>query len=256
MTRLRQLVLKHRIAAGAIALAVALFAVWKVYMAVGVGGTPSAPAAVRQPASPAPAASTGTTGTPPAGPAGGAALRAASHLTGAPLTTIPGASPSAGAVAADGSPSGTTPAAPGASAGATPAKTVSPDGATPPPPGTGRPDPFVPLVSSAAPSPAAPPLPPVPPLAPGALGPSAPTLPGLGPSAQTNPGAQLRLTGIVYGESALAIINDGAASYIVAPGDTVASGLRLTAIDAANGTVTLASNKQSLQLSLGGGSSR
>jgi hypothetical protein len=125
--------------------------------------------------------------------------------------------------------------------------------------GTGRADPFSPLAGQLGPGAPTSPLPPVPPLAPGALGASAPGggEPGL-PGAVGNPPAQFRLTGIVDGQVPVAILNDATGSYIVEPGDTVVTGVRLVSVDAGTRSVTLSWNDQSWQVRLaaGGGTTR
>jgi len=245
VTRLREFISRHRAAVAIVAVAVAAFAAWRVYAAVSVGGP--AP-------SPAPAA-TGAVSAPGGGPTGDAALRAAGHLTGVPAPALPGASPSAGAVGAGSPPRAPAPAAtPSAGYAAVP----TPAGQAAAPPGTGRADPFSPLAApGGGPSTAVPPLPPVPPLTPGALGPSAPGAPGPAVPSATGTRGQFQLTGIMFGPSAVAILTDGADSYIVEPGDTVTPGVRVLAIDAENRTVTLASQDRSWQLRLErGGTSR
>ena len=114
-------------------------------------------------------------------------------------------------------------------------------------PGTGRPDPFSPLAGQIG---GAPPLPPVPPLSPNALGASAP---GGGEPGPGGPATQFRLSGIVDAPVPVAILNDATGSYIVEPGDTVVSGVRLVAVDAETHSVTLSSNDQSWQVRLAGG---
>jgi hypothetical protein len=141
-------------------------------------------------------------------------------------------------------------AAPGSTGG-------SPTGGGTGVPGTGRPDPFMPLAGQLGPGSPNAPLPPVPPLAPGALGASAPGggEPGA-PGAPAGP-TSFRLTGIVDGELPVAILNDTTGSYIVAPGDTVVAGVRLVSVDAGRRSVTLSWNDQSWQVRLaGGGTSR
>ena len=231
MKRLRELASRQRTAVAIIAVAVAAFAVWKAYLVVSSSVRPTPAAAVR-----------------PASPAAGAALRAAGHLTGAAAPTLPDSSASSGAggtdaASTDRNPSGRV-TAPAASATAALAS-------TPPPPNTGRPDPFSPLVTGGGSAPASPPsLPPVPPLSPNAI--AAPA----GTQGQPNSAGGFQLTGIIDGATAVAILNDGANSYIVERGDAVTSGVRITAIDAGNRSVTLASQNQSWQLRLGGGTSR
>jgi hypothetical protein len=258
---LREFVNKHRAATAVVALAVVALAGWEVYAAIRLGGPVPAPSAVR-PASPA-TAGTGSGGASGAGPAGSAALRAAGHLAGVPAPTLPGASPSTGAAPDGSAPAASAPTTPASAGAAAAGQTVAggsaaAPAATQPPPGTGRPDPFSPLAASGggAPAPAAPSLPPVPPLAPGALGPSAFAAPGAATPGVTDPRGQFRLDGIVFGPSAVAILRDGAGSYIVEPGDMVTPGVRILAIDAKNSTVTLGSKDQSWQLGLRGGTSR
>lgn len=89
-------------------------------------------------------------------------------------------------------------------------------------------------------------LPPVPPLLPGGL--PVPGAPG-GPA-----GAAFRVAGVLGGSEALAILEDGARSYIVAPGDVPVPGVRVVAIDVGRGVVALVRNgvPQELQLERGG----
>lgn len=248
MKRLRELVGRYRTAAAIIAVAVAAFAVWKAYLVVSSSAQP-APAAAVRPTPPA-----GAAGASSAGPTGDAALRAAGHLTGIAAPRLPGTA-STGDAMSDSTSTGAGPAATTAAGRATPPATtaMTAPASTPPPASGGRPDPFSPLVTQGGGAQTAvPPLPPVPPLSPNALGMSAP--PGV--AAQAGMTDRFRLTGIVNGPTAVAILNDGGASYIVEPGDTVTFGIRLVAIDAGNRTVTLASKSQSWQLGLGGGTSR
>ena len=124
-------------------------------------------------------------------------------------------------------------------------------------PGTGRPDPFSPLAGQIGGG--TPPLPPVPPLSPNALGASAPGggAPGGGAPGPGGPVIQFRLSGIVDAQVPVAILNDATGSYIVEPGDTVAPGVRLVAVDAETHSVTLSWNDQSWQVRLtGGGTTR
>jgi len=235
VARLREFIGKHRAAAVIVAVAAAALAGWRIYAMLGAGA-PAAPRSVVQPAAPpAPAA----------------------HLSGAAAPAAPGA-PSSGASTGSPAAGSTTAVAPGVRAPAAPSTAPVASGA---PPSTGRADPFAPLATPGGGSPASinPPLPPVPPLAPGSFGPSASTgagsaLPGLPGTPGTH--GQFQLTGIVLGPSAVAILNDGAGSYIVEPGDTVTPGVRVVAIDAQNQTVTLTSKDQSWQLRLEGGTSR
>ena len=263
--RLRGFLSEHRAAAAIVAIALVAFAVWKVYTALSPRGPAATPSAIRPAASPAPGAPPARDGgAPGGGPTGDAALRAAGHLAGVAAPTLPGAQLSTGGAPAGSPSTGATAAGGQAPVGrvATPAApATAPAASTPPPPGTGRPDPFSPLAASGGSRPAStnPPLPPVPPLSPGALGPSGFTAPGSplpGAPDLSGPRGQFHLTGIVRGSVAVAILNDGAASYIVEPGDTVTPGVRVVAIDAGNHSVTLASKDQSWQLRLEGGTSR
>lgn len=262
MTRLRRFLNEHRAAAAIIAVAVAAFALWKISGALGLG--PAAATSAVRPGPSSPPAGTATAAAPGGGAPGSAALRAAGHLTGVAAPTLPGTQPSTGAA-----PDGATSAGASAAAGRAPTGQVTAPATAagaqaasgPPPAGTGRPDPFVPLVSSGGPAAVTnnPPLPPVPPLSPTALGPAGSPVPGAGAPAGLGlpePRAQFHLTGIVFGPEAVAILNDGAVSYVAAPGDALARGVRVVAIDGANDSVTLAWNNQSWQLRLEGGTSR
>ena len=261
MKRLRELILGHRVVAATVAAAALALAGWELYAVVGQSGPAPASSVTRHPDAVAPAApdQSGTTAGAAAGPSGSAALRAAGHLAGVPAPTLPGApsgaSAAAGTASAGGAPAGgqTSATQPATTSGA-----GQPASGSSAAPATGRPDPFSPLATTGAGGPVNPPLPPVPPLAPGALP------PGAGASAFLPPGtpgpATFHLMGIISGPSALAILADGGGSYIVQPGDTVRPGVRITAIDTANRTVTLASTGQSwqvpLQVPLGGGTGR
>lgn len=236
MTRLRRFADTRLIAAAIVALVLIALTVWKVGQSLGPTAAPAAtaPSATRPATAPhgssttAPAAQTPSRATP----------------AGQPET---------------GRPAGSTAAA------RTAAMTSNPS--SPPPPGTGRADPFSPLVSpgAAATGPATatgggtalPPIPPLSPLA--AIGPRASSTPGSGGPAAADaarPRGQLRLTGIVDGPTAMAILTDGAGSYVVQPGDAIPSGVRLLTVDAMNSSVTLAWNNQSWQLHLGGGTTQ
>ena len=240
MARIRLLLTKYPVAVGIAAAVVAVAAVWIVVHRLNTGGpaAPSPTAAVRPPASAgasggAPADS-GPLGIPPRAARGAAS--ALSTASGAAAGVPDG---STGKGATPGGPASSGQPAAGAAGGGPGASTAPPD--------TGRRDPFAPLIATGGGGGSAP-LPPVPPLAPGAL-------PGPGGPAAGNaagPRSELRLTGIIYGPAALAILSDGTASYIVQPGDAVASGVRVLAIDAGNRRVTLAWNNQTWQLRLGG----
>jgi hypothetical protein len=159
-----------------------------------------------------------------------------------PVTTT-----SRSAAAVPNAPAAPNTGAPGATAGGQSASggTTAGGAGTP---GTGRPDPFSPLAGQIG---GAPPLPPVPPLSPNSLGASAPG--GGEPGAPVGPATQFRLSGIVDAPVPVAILNDATGSYIVEPGDTVVSGVRLVAVDAETHSVTLSWNEQSWQVRLAGG---
>ena len=161
-----------------------------------------------------------------------------------PVTTVP-RRPAASTPARPATP---TAGAPGATTGGQSASGGTTAGGTATP-GTGRPDPFSPLAGQIGGG--APLLPPVPPLSPNAVGASAPG--GGEPSAPGGPAAQFRLSGIVDAPVPVAILNDATGSYIVEPGDTVVSGVRLVAVDAETHSVTLSWNEQSWQVRLTGG---
>ena len=265
MRRFRGFLSEHRAAAAIIAAAVVAFGAWRVYAALNPGAPAATTSAVPPAASTAPAASpSGVGGASGGGPTGDAALRAAGHLSGTAAPVLPGRQPSTGAASSGSASTGAAPTGAQAPARRAPmpaASATAPAASTPPAPGTGRPDPFSPLASPGGGGPVStnPSLPPVPPLSPGGVGPSgfpAPGSPLPGAPDLSGPRGQFHLTGIVHGPVAVAILNDGAASYIVEPGDTVTPGVRVVAIDAENLSVTLASKDQSWQLRLGGGTTR
>lgn len=98
------------------------------------------------------------------------------------------------------------------------------------------------------------PLPPVPPLAPGAV-PPFPVVRGPGAMPAVPPAPAYRLVGILQGATSLAIIADEkGTSSIVGPGDALAEGTRVTAIDARHGSVTLLRGGVPLELRMHGGS--
>lgn len=107
------------------------------------------------------------------------------------------------------------------------------------PPGAGRPNPFQPLISPQAPSAPAgggAPLPPVPPLAPGLPAAPASATP---PVPAAPPAPEFTLVGFLWGDRALAVLQDSQGSYIVAPGDIVRPGVRVVAIDVRREVVEL-----------------
>jgi len=111
----------------------------------------------------------------------------------------------------------------------------------------GRPDPFIPLVqpqsATGGGQSGGVPLPPVPPLTPGTTGPGGLPVPGV-----VAPG--YRVVGILRNAVALAILEDGKGSYIVEPGDLLAPGVRVAAIDAAKGIVVLVRDGVPVELRL------
>ena len=114
----------------------------------------------------------------------------------------------------------------------------------------GRANPFLPLGSpqgsSAAPS-GGPILAPVPPLPP-----AGPAGPAQGVASGAPPAPAYRVVGFVWGDSALAILEDGQDSYIVAPGDTVKPGVRVVAIDDRRELMQLDRDGMPVQLMLPG----
>src|SRR5881409_2023115 len=150
-----------------------------------------------------------------------------------------------GAPAAPGqapAPAATPAPAPGAPATPTPPKTsVVPQGPT------GRPDPFIPLVTTPVPGqtpPGALPPPPFP--VPGQLPP--PPLPGQVPGV---PGGPLAVTGIVGDGKSVAVIVIGGRTEIIAPGDQIGD-LRVLRIDATRRTVTFLQAGKRFDVAMGG----
>jgi hypothetical protein len=129
----------------------------------------------------------------------------------------------------------------------------------------GRANPFEPLDAPAAPArpsaaapgaphAAIPALPPIPP-----LDPNSPVLDAAArvravppPAISAAPAAAaLRLVGFVKGQTALALIEEGGRSYLVAPRDLISPGLRVTAIDADRQVVRLDVHGAPVVLSIG-----
>jgi len=76
-------------------------------------------------------------------------------------------------------------------------------------------------------------LPPVPPLPPSGGG------VGTGTTASAPAGPQYRLTGVMGGPTAVAILEDKGGTHIATSGDVLAPGVRVVGIDAVHGVVTL-----------------
>src|SRR6058998_980696 len=143
----------------------------------------------------------------------------------APRATAPGQAPAQ-------APAPAPAPAPGAPAPPTPPKTsVVPQGPT------GRPDPFIPLVTAPVPGQAPPP---------GALPP--PPLPGQVPGV---PGGALAVTGIVGDGKSVAVIVIGGRTEIIAPGDQIGD-LRVLRIDATRRTVTFLQAGKRFDVAMGG----
>ncbi len=154
----------------------------------------------------------------------------------APRATAPGQAPAQ-------APAPAPAPAPGAPATPTLPKTsVVPQGPT------GRPDPFIPLVTTPVPGQAPPPgaLPPPPFPVPGQLPP--PPLPGQVPGV---PGGPLAVTGIVGDGKSVAVIVIGGRTEIIAPGDQIGD-LRVLRIDATRRTVTFLQAGKRFDVAMGG----
>ncbi len=154
----------------------------------------------------------------------------------------PAATPRPAAPGQAPAPAATPAPAPGAPATPTPPKTsVVPQGPT------GRPDPFIPLVTTPVPGqtpPGALPPPPFP--VPGQLPP--PPLPGQVPGV---PGGPLAVTGIVGDGKSVAVIVIGGRTEIIAPGDQIGD-LRVLRIDATRRTVTFLQAGKRFDVAMGG----
>ena len=144
-----------------------------------------------------------------------------------------------------GLPSAVTPTSPaGPARPVTPTSPSAPGGTAPVGGGEGRANPFQPLATPGG----AVTLPPVPPLpATGPAGPGQATGP-LTPSAP--PAPEYRLVGLLWGDRAFVILEDGQGSYIVGPGDTVRPGVRVVAIDVRREAVRLDRDGTPIDLTL------
>jgi len=218
--RLRTLVRKYPLAAGAVAVGIAALIGVGVYQATSARPQPAA-----TPAATAPAASG------PSAPATGAAPRAGAPAPQAPGAPAPAGAPSTAALAPAGRPDPFVPLV------------------QPQPPGGGA-------SGAAAPRPA---LPPIPPLYPGGGLPLPPGVapsrlpPGAPAPAPVPAIPQYRLVGILNDSSGLAIVEGEKSSYIVGVGDFIGPDLRVVRIDALNGAVELSGSGQHIELTLGGG---
>lgn len=249
MARIRTLIKRYPIAAAAVllgAVALAGMYLYQTMLAQPVAQTPPPrrPAATRPnapsasgPATPGPARGTGAAQQPaqgttarPATPQGGAAGTLPSGLP-APAGMNPASPPSP----KTGPSAGTGTAGP---AGMTAEAPARPPTAPPPPPRQtpatgGRVDPFASPLG--IPGGVGLPLPPVPPLAPGGM-------PDTGSG-----GFAYRVAGIL---GRIAILEDGTRSFIVQPGDMLAPGLQVVAVDSGRGVVALLQNGRSQELRL------
>lgn len=272
MTRFRQLVKRYPIAAVAV---VALLPIlgWRLHQAM-IGPetrAPLPPPAARTHVPPPSGASSpesaafrpaGAQGAHPAGSRqdildvrDAAALAGAQGARPAGAASQPSGSQSAPTIVAPGQSSGTGQQPGGMPGAATPgAENTAPASSAPGQSGTrvagsesGR-DPFISPIGTGGGVQA---LPPVPPLLPGGL--PVPGAPG-GPSPTVLAGVAFRVAGVLGGSEALAILEDGTKSYIVAPGDVLAPGVRVVAIDVGRGVVALIRNgvSQELYLERGG----
>lgn len=120
---------------------------------------------------------------------------------------------------------------------------------------TGRPDPFVPLVRPGGLPPSGAPLPPPPfPVPPPPPGPGLPPppLPGAGPGSPGSiPSAGIAITGIVGNSHAVAILNIGGRTEIVAEGETIGD-LKVLNIDSARRVVQFLRAGKRFEVRMGG----
>ncbi len=234
MTRIRQLITRYPIATAALALMLLTIGGWRVYQALVVPAPvevrPAPPVAAHQasaqpstgsaPTGKAPSSAAAPVGTGPAGPASDRTAERAGD------SSLAGASPTQ----AKPGPAGTPQRSTGAGSPA------------------GRRDPFVALVQegSGGGERGGLPLPPIPPLAPGGVGPGGIPVPGEGTPAY-------RVAGILRNNVAMAILEGGATSRIVEPGDELEPGVRVVAIDVGRGVVRIMQDGAPVELRLGGG---
>lgn len=236
MTGIRELVSRYPIASAAAAVALLVIVGDRVYRAV--VGPPQVPGPPAQ--------------TLPAGPATPGKQVPGTAAPGVNGTRAPGGTPAPGVT----TPPSATPT-PGGPPGPSVAQRTGPGtgvGGGTLSPGAGRSDPFIPVVPT-TPGPGTT-LPPVPPLAPGLPGPGGlPLPPGVGgPAAPPlEPEPPLRLVGIVWDRAALAIVEDGKASYVVGPGDVFGPGTQVVLIDVRQGAVRVLRSGIVRELMLRGG---
>lgn len=225
LNRIREFSYKQPAATAVIAFLLIGVAFFRIYQTANKR-VPSAPPQAVVPATPNPS----TAATAP----GGVPAPSTPPTSGVPLPPGVGGTPR--------SPSGGLPLPPGSSAanGAAPAASA---GAA-----AGRPDPFEApagyVFVGSGPTPSRPAaggsrsgagLPPVPPLPPGLGG-----GPGTSsPTASAPPAPLYRLTGVLGGPRAVAILVDKDGSHIVSAGDVLAPGVRVLAIDPLHGVVQL-----------------
>jgi len=231
MGAIRDLIRRYPVAAIAVVVAAA-FGGWTIYQA----RQAQQPAHVLPPPTSIatlPAAPPGAAPVTPTGPARQAGVTAPVTPTSPSGAAAPGpggTSPSTGGVTAPGL------TAPG---GATPTETS----------GEGRANPFEPLTGppGSSPAPGGAPLPPVPSLPPAGSG-----GPGVAPAPVVPAAPVYRVVGFLWGDTAIAILEDGQDSYIVGPGDTVKPGVRVVAIDVRRELVRLDRDGTAVELMLPG----
>ena len=224
MGAIRSLIKRYPVAAIAVAVAVAGLGGWTFYQSQLAQEQPP-------PRATAPAI-TPPIGTPVTPTRGGAAAPVG------PAGSAPAVTPTSPNVPAS-RPGAAAPGQPGPGQGVTSPGTA----------GEGRANPFEPLVAppGSNPAPGAVTIPPVPPLAPtGAAGPGTGTAPPVSPP----PAYAYRVVGFLWGDAALAILEDGQGSYIVGPGDTVKPGVRVVAIDVRREIVRLDRDGTAVELTL------
>ncbi|MDR7544828.1 MAG: hypothetical protein QN120_11340 [Armatimonadota bacterium] len=165
-----------------------------------------------------------------------------------PLAPAPAASPALVAPAAP------TPPAMPAPQVATPSPSPAPLPAAVGAVGTGRPDPFAPLVVAAAGGPAGVPLPPPAPLPPPLFPGQAPGQPSPAPTPTPPPkeASMAQLVGVLGDGGGVAIVRLEGKTYIVGVGDVILDKIKVAVVDVARFLVVLEQEGERFELKLGG----